>query len=81
VVGTIRSVHSFVEDVDSMAGCRGKGPYLVGLCLVDVWVGNGVGIGGVVCTVFLRNPTASPSSPSFPLPSAPSSFSATPGLR
>ena len=79
MVGAVRSVNPFVEDVDSTAGSRREEPILI-----NVWVGIGVGVDGVVCSIFLRNPTASPSSPSspsFPPPSAPSSFSATPGLH
>jgi len=69
VVGAIRSIHPFVEDVDSTAGSRREGPDLV-----NVWIG----IGGVFHYVFVRGSNSSPFLPS----STPSSLapSTTVGL-
>ena len=67
MVGAVRSIHPFVEDVDSTAGSRRKGPHLH---LVNVWHRS------VLHFVFIRNPTSSPFSPS-----SPSAPSATTGSR
>ena len=78
MVGAVRRIHPFVEDVDSTAGSRREESDLV-----NVWVG--VSVHGVFCTVFLGNPTSSPtSSPSYSPSSPPrpttSASSATAGL-
>ena len=73
VVGTVRSIHTFVEDVDSAAGSRRQNPDLV-----DVWVG----IDGVFHGVFIRSSTSSPFPPSSTSSSSTSSsaLSTTSGL-
>jgi hypothetical protein len=58
MVGAVRSVNPFVEDVDSTLGSRRKEALLV-----NVWVGIG-GIGGVLHCVFVHNPTSLPFSSS-----------------